>query len=38
MRHPRTPNIQHPDGVDRVGGWPLYLDRYTHLFGVEVGQ
>jgi uncharacterized protein YndB with AHSA1/START domain len=23
------------DGVDGEAGWPLYLDRYTRLFGVE---
>jgi uncharacterized protein YndB with AHSA1/START domain len=24
------------DGVDGDAGWPLYLDRYVHLLGVEV--
>jgi len=26
------------DGVDGDAGWPLYLDRYTRLFGVEVRE
>lgn len=25
------------DGVDGDAGWPLYLDRYTCLFGVQAG-
>jgi uncharacterized protein YndB with AHSA1/START domain len=25
------------DGVDGDAGWPLYLDRYTRLFGVQAG-